>query len=462
MGANDGNRWFRRLFSTAGRNAARAKWLACIAIVVTATQAQTVPGADSGEAIFTDMLNGLVAEVRADNPRIKAAGNRVDAAGASVNYRKSLDPPIVAVESYQTPIASFPDPLKNYQEIDYSIEQMFPFPGKLAAQATVESGRRAMLGQDKLALEQSLVHDVKSAFFELYLIDRRLEIIADNREIMKGFVEIARKRYEVGTGGQADILRGQTELSTLESDAIVLEQDRKSAAAMINALCNAEGSRALPFIPAIHPTPVNFSLDTLASLAEANRPEFASMRYAVSMRKSDLIAARRDFLPDIMVRGTYKQMRPLPDDWALMVGVSVPIAPWSYGKYSAATQRAALNERESQSEYENMKNMVLSQVQDALAEVASARERIRLYSTTVIPQARQTLQSTADAYRSGTIDFLSLIDAHHLVRFSEQDYHMAVMNLLTGEADLEKAVGVSMEEMTRLRVAGLEVQEQKR
>jgi outer membrane protein TolC len=352
------------------------------------------------------------------------------------------------VESYQTPVASFPDPLRNYQEIDYSIQQMLPFPGKLSSMAKAESSRMEMLGQDKVALEQNLVRDVKSAFFELYLIDRRLEIIADNRTIMKSFIEIARKQYEVGTGRQSDILRGQTELSTLSSDELVLEQDRKSAEAMINALCNAEATRTIPVIPAIHPALVNFSPDTLARLAEANRPEFASMRYAVSMQKNDLVAAHREFLPDFMVRGTYKQMRPLPDDWALMVGMTVPIAPWSYGKYSAAAERAASNEQESQREYENMKNMVLSQVQDALAKVTSAQERIQLYTTTVIPQARQTLQSTSDAYQSGKIDFLSLIDAHHLVRFSEQDYHMAVMNLLTGEAELEKAVGLPLSKIT--------------
>ena len=38
-------------------------------------------------AIFTARLSAIVNEVRADNPQIKAAGNRVDAAKASVGYR---------------------------------------------------------------------------------------------------------------------------------------------------------------------------------------------------------------------------------------------------------------------------------------------------------------------------------------------------------------------------------------
>ncbi len=429
------------------------------AFLFTWAQAQTASPSDSTMVIFTARLNAIVNEVCADNPQIKAAGNRVDAAKASIDYQKSLDPPLVAVESYQTPLASFPDPLRNYQEIDYSIQQMVPFPGKLSLSATVETSREEMLSRDKQSLEQSLVRDVKSAFFELYFIDRRLEIIADNRTIMKGFIEIARTQYEVGMGRQSDILRGQTELSTFSSDELILLQDRKSVEAMINALCNTEPSRSVPPLPTIQPLLVNYDPNTAARLAEANRPEFASLRSAISMQKNELIAARREFLPDFMVRGTYKQMSGIPDDWALMIGLTVPIAPWSYGKYSAAAVRAAANEQASQREYENMKNMVLSQVQTALAKVASSQERIRLYITTVIPQARQTLQSTTDAYRTGKIDFLSLIDAHHIVRSSEQDYHMAVMNMLTGEAELEKAVGLPIDEI-RLQASRLSHQEE--
>ena len=48
---------------------------------------------------------------------------------------KSLDPPQVAFEFYQSPISAFPNPFKDQMEYDYSIQQMFPFPGKLGAMA---------------------------------------------------------------------------------------------------------------------------------------------------------------------------------------------------------------------------------------------------------------------------------------------------------------------------------------
>jgi outer membrane protein TolC len=404
--------------------------------------AQTAPACDSGFAVAATRLGSLIAEVRANNPRLKAAENRVEAARAAIDGKRSLDPPTIAVESYQTPLSSFPDPLRRFQEIDYSIQQMVPFPGKLASMARVEGNRMDMLGQDRSAIEQELILDVKSAFFGLYLIDRKLEILADNREITGASVEIARKQYEVGMGRQSDILRGQTELSTFKSEGVVLRQERLSAVAMINALCNALPGRSIPPVPEVHPAPVELREDSLVALAVANRPELASMRFSVAMQKNDLLAARKNFLPDFMVRGTYKQMTGLPDDWALMVGISVPVAPWSYGKYSAEEAGAASIEQGSEREYDNMKNMVVSQVQGALARVQSAQELILLYTTTVIPQARRTLQSTIDAYGSGKIEFTGLIDAHHLLRSSEVDYHTAVMNLLAGEAELDRAVGV--------------------
>ncbi len=85
--------------------------------------------------IMKSQLNGLIDEAIKNNPSLKAAGNKIDAAKASVRYAKSLDPPQIAVEFYNSPIASFPNPFKDQMEYDYSIQQMFPFPGKLGSMA---------------------------------------------------------------------------------------------------------------------------------------------------------------------------------------------------------------------------------------------------------------------------------------------------------------------------------------
>jgi outer membrane protein TolC len=94
-----------------------------------------------------------------------------------------------------------------------------------------------------------------------------------------------------------------------------------------------------------------------------------------------------------------------------------------------------------------MKNMIASEVNDALLKVESSKERLRLSKETAIPQAQQTLISAMAAYKTGKEEFLMLIDIQRMLAMSKLDYHMAVMNLLDSQSQLERAVGLNIEEM---------------
>ena len=397
--------------------------------------------------IMKSQLNGLIDVAIKNNPGLKAAGNKIDAAKASERFAKSLDPPQIAVEFYQAPVSSFPNPFKDQMEYDYSIQQMFPFPGKLGAMAAAEQKRTEMFSADRQTQEQAVVRNVKALYFDLYLKNRQMEINHETRALVREFVDIARKQYELGMGKQSDILRAQTELSTLVNDSIVLVQQRKSMEGMLNALCNRPVTTDIGFIPEIDPAMPDFDLSALLAVAEKNRPELKSMQSGVEMQQAERSAAGKEYLPDFMVRGMYKQMTSAPDDWSLMLGATVPIAPWSLGKNSAGTARGDANIKMAQGDLDNMKNMIASEVNDALLKVESSKERLRLSKETAIPQAQQTLISAMAAYKTGKEEFLMLIDIQRMLAMSKLDYHMAVMNLLDSQSQLERAVGLNIEEM---------------
>jgi cobalt-zinc-cadmium efflux system outer membrane protein len=412
------------------------------------------PQQDSSAAAFAanyrivkSQLDRIIDDALKNNPNLKAAGYKIDAAKASVNYSKSLDPPQVAVEFYQAPISAFPNPFKDQMEYDYSIQQMFPFPGKLGAMAKTEQKRKGMLTADRQTLEQEIVRNVKTLYFDLYLKYRQMEINHETQMLVRGFVDIARKQYEVGIGKQSDILRAQTELSSIGIDSIVLVQQRKSMEGMLNALCNRPVTAEIGFIPEIDPVLPDYDLSTLLAVAEKNRPELKSMLSSVEMQQAERSAAGKEYLPDFMVRGMYKQMTTTNDYWSLMIGATVPIAPWSFGKNSSASTRADANIKTAQGERDNMKNMIAAEVNDALLKVESSMERLKLSKESAIPQAQQTLVSAMAAYKTGKEEFLMLIDIQRMIAMAKLDYHMAVMNLLDSQSQLERAVGLSIDEI---------------
>lgn len=390
-------------------------------------------------------LQDLVQEALENNPQLRAARNQSAAAKTRVNQATSWDAPQIGVEFFQTPVQSFPNPIKNGMETDYYVQQMIPFPGKLSAMGSAAESNAGMIDQDYQALQRKVIRDLKNAYYELYLAQRKIQVNTENQDLMRRFIEVARKQYEVGMGSHHDILRAQTELSTLINDGLILQQEEKVVESMINTILSRPANAPLGTVPDIDADIPRWTFEQIRPLALENRPELKSMNFNIEMNKADLTSSKREYFPDLMLKVMYKKMNETtPDFWDAMVGVSIPLAPWSSGRYTSKVEENELNVKKAEDDYQAMLNMTLYEVQNALVKVQSNQSIVSLYKNTVIPQAEQTLESTISAYQTGKTEFLMLIDAYRMVLMSRLDYYMAVMNSMSSQAQLEQAVGLSI------------------
>ena len=407
--------------------------------------------ADDGKVLTID---GLVAEALRNNPQLQAARHRTEAATTRIDQATAWKAPEIGFEFYQTPVSSFPNPANNSMENDYFIQQMFPFPGKLSSMGEAAESNARMFDEGYKSLEHKVIRDLKSSYYELYLVQQKIRLNVENQGLMKKFVAIASKRYEVGMGQQQDILRAQTEFSTLINDGLNLQQEKQAAGSMINTILGRSADAQLDSVPEIENDIPDWTFEQLQPIALAHRPEVQAMHYGIEMNKAELSGSKREYYPDIMARVMYKNMTGTRDDfWSTMIGISIPIAPWASGSVTAKVEENEINVKRAEEEYTNMKNMTLFEVQDALVKVRTARNILSLYKTTTIPQAEQTLESTIAAYQTGKTEFLMLIDAYRMLLNVRLDYYMAVMKFMTSQAQLEQAVG--------LDIAGISQQVQK-
>ena len=394
-------------------------------------------------------LDDLVAEALRNNPQLRSARNETAAARTKTSQATSWDAPQVGVEFYQTPIQSFPNPIKNGMETDYFVQQMIPFPGKISAMSEAADNNAGMVDQEYKALERRIIRDLKSAYFELFHVQMKIQVNSENLELMKKFTEITRKQYEVGMGQQADILRAQTELSTLINEGVNLLKEKKVVESMINTTLSRPANASLGHVPDVEYTAPDWTFEQLHQLALENRPELKGMNFSIDMNKAELSCSKREYYPDIMARVMYKNMSDTKNDfWAAMVGINIPLAFWSSGKYTAKVEENELNVRKSEDDLASMQNMVSFEVQDALVKVQSNYNLVLLYKNTTIPQADQTLQATLSAYQTGKTEFLMVIDAFRMQLMTKLDFHMAVMNYMASQAQLEQAVGLDIAQIS--------------
>ena len=72
-----------------------------------------IPAILPAQKVGTLDLEKLVGETIQNNPQLRAARNEKSAARAKTGQATAWDAPQVGVEFFQTPVQSFPNPLKN-------------------------------------------------------------------------------------------------------------------------------------------------------------------------------------------------------------------------------------------------------------------------------------------------------------------------------------------------------------
>ena len=385
-------------------------------------------------------LDTFVNDVLQKNPRLQAYKTRIQSSEARVPQATAWDDPLAAVEFYATPVTSA-NPFRDGMETDYSLEQAIPLFGQRSLMGDVATANVRMSEQAAAAVERTLVADAKKAYAMLYSAQRRLVVNEENQRLLKQIVESARAKYSVGLATQGDVLKAQVELAKLENERATLEQEQIAAEAMMNGL-RADASQT-PVGPTedIKPTEFRDSLDSLLARSMNSRPELRAMNYEIEMNDAEVAAAKRMRLPELMVKGTYKDMKVGANQWAAMFGINIPLAPWGIGKSSGKVEESEMNVRASEQSLVDMQNMVRAEVREAYAKVQSRWQQIDRYQHTILPQAEQSLQSTLAAYQTDKADFLSLIDTYRLVQMFKMEYYMVVGEYAVSLAALERAVG---------------------
>ena len=106
--------------------------------------------------------------------------------------------------------------------------------------------------------------------------------------------------------------------------------------------------------------------------------------------------------------------------------------------------KAVVNEQDAMSLLA-LRNSAFGQIQEALAQVRSAKRLADLYKSLLQPQAQATLRSTVIAYENDRTDFLNLLDSQNTVVDIDLAYFQAMADFETRFTDLELAVGAPID-----------------
>ncbi|HID74417.1 MAG TPA: TolC family protein, partial [Planctomycetaceae bacterium] len=387
-------------------------------------------------------VEAYIALALAQNPDIQAARKRVDALANRVPQAASLNDPMFGVTVFPAPIQT----AAGQQDVALTASQQLPWPGKLRRRAEAAEAETDVARAQLAAVELEVIEQVKRAYYELYFIDRAIEITEKDRELLVQFTRIAESKYRTGETSQQDVLRAQVEVLNIDNELIRLRQQHDSAQARLARLLHVSPETPLRPLAELPEEQLPAELEALYELAIQARPELHAELAAIRRDRVQVELAQLDYFPDLTAGATWIEvgdagLSPVANgEDAVLLGFSVNL-PIYRRRLDAAVREAEARMVSTARRYDSLRDRTAEAVKDLYAQAISQYELVRLFREEIIPKAQQTLDVSTSAYQVGDVDFLQLIDNwQQLLRFEITRYRLESQFQRT-LASLERIVG---------------------
>ncbi len=411
-----------------------------------------VPDTALGTAELT--LSELYRLAAERNPRISASRSLAEAA-ETMEPSAALPPdPMFEIGVMNLSVPGLSADMATSMAPSIRAMQMVPFPGKLRLSGRIAEQTTEIREAGAAEVWWDVRGRVAMAFYELYAVDRELEVMRETLGFLEDFERVARAMYAAGTGRQADVLRAGVEIARMDAEIQRMEAMGEVARANLNTLLDRPGDTPVP--EAVYPAlPADIpAIDTLRAWADGSRPLLQGGRIEVDQAGTRRDLARREIWPDFAVGVEYGR-RSTADMGvermgSVMVGFSVPV--FARSRQLRMRDEAEAMERLARADLTEKHARVDGRIAGLVAELERTRTLVRLFRTEVLPQARTNVESALTSYRSGVVDFMTLVDAQMSVNRYEAELYGLLAEYGVGIAELETTLGREIPPGTHLIV----------
>lgn len=385
-------------------------------------------------------------------------------------------------------VKSLEDPMFSYQQIlrskdvtpEIMLRQAFPWFGSLRARGDKAAAEAEATLYAFYALRNSIVEEVKSAYFEFALLGKSVAVVESQLEVLRYISEIVEARLALGMAREDELLRLSIERTETQDQLDQFTLLRAGFQSRLNAAMGVRGNPERPWPAETQLPPDPPAYEALAERIAQQHPEVLAFAHRdAAARQEERLARLMGFpmitlglqwtgMPDpekvkvdrpaVQPLGmddgmgsTALQAMPEPampsddgdDEWVLSIEMSLPI--WRK-RVRAGIEEARLMRRAVAEEQRDTVRMLEGELGQAVYMLADAKRRYHLYSESLIPQAYQTFESLQNRYATSSEDmaFLDILESvRTMLSFqlaqleAEKDWQMAA-------AMLERIVGGSL------------------
>jgi outer membrane protein TolC len=389
-------------------------------------------------------LDKLIKEAISNNPELNKAKTIVDTSKIIAKKMGKIKEPKFTLGFLDLPARSPSLTNSDMPVTELSLSQEIPFPGKLSRMKSIGLTESSIMNLEYENLKNILVKNIKKSYFSLYNILKALELTENNKSLLDRFVQIARKKYEVGLVNQTDVLRASVELEKMKNELTMLESEKKIEEARLSYLIYRKDNFIFSKLPDFKKSEISLNFDKIKEEAIKKNPMLLISKENINKQKTNRSLKKLEFLPDFDIGASYGIRSGIIDNTPREDVISFMISfnlPFLWGTKRTELTEAKLEVYTSEFEYKEKENELLFMLKEIIYELEKNKKVLTSYENEILPKAKQTLNSAQINYEVGKIDFLVLLEAQMTLYKHAIDYYKELTNNEIKIAELNVILG---------------------
>lgn len=251
----------------------------------------------SGGLSAQDILSTYLETAANNNPGLKARFSEYMASLEVVPQVGSLPDPQFAFGYFIQPVETRNGP----QRAKFSLTQMFPWFGTLNAREEVAINRAKAKYESFEDFKSNLFFEVKATYYDLYFIQKGIDITLNNIRILESFRSLALIKIEAGKASAVDEIRIEMELADLENDLALLKDKWNIGMVKFNNLLHIEEGSEVIIPVSLWDDDLPYSRQDVLDSLRLNNHQILKFDFLVSSYKENERLARKNGLPSMSI-----------------------------------------------------------------------------------------------------------------------------------------------------------------
>jgi len=403
--------------------------ISCLILTATNLAAQTLS------------LDTVLSTIKTNNPQLKMYDADIQSMDAAAKGARSWMPPQVETGFFMTPYNSnlwkaseMGQGMGNYM---LGVTQMIPNASKLNANENLIKAMSSVENENKNYTLNQLNALAKTYYYEWITIKKKIKIAQDNIQLLEYMIKSMEIRYQYNMDKLPSYYKAKSQLATLQSMIVMLENDVSQRKYMLNTLMARNKNEDLEIDSNYEIKDFNLFETDLSSYIN-NRSDIKAIDKTKDINKLKTEVERVATRPEFGVK--YDHMFAFgnqPQQFSLMGMITIPMS-WSTKMNKANMESYRIKNESLDWQKQMIANEASGMIKGMNAEFLNLKKQYQITQDNIIPALKRNYDTAILAWQNNTGDLFIALEAWEAMNMTQIDALDKLKSILVAQVEIEK------------------------